>query len=81
VTRAASVQFLRPFLFRVIKLHDWPTYHGWCWLEGYELDSGGEAVSKRQLYVRLAGLQPTRSAAHTVRARRSALARTAVRVG
>jgi hypothetical protein len=33
VTRAASVQFSSPLLFRVIRVHDWATYDGWCWLD------------------------------------------------
>lgn len=37
LTRAASVQFLRPILVRVIRLPDWVTYDGWLWIEGYEL--------------------------------------------
>ncbi|WP_376701466.1 hypothetical protein [Micromonospora carbonacea] len=35
VTRAASVQFVRPIFFRVIRVHDdWHTYQGWLWLDG-----------------------------------------------
>ena len=30
VTKEASVQFLEPMLFRVIRVHDWPTYDGWA---------------------------------------------------
>ena len=37
VTRAASVQFLRPIKFRVIRVLDWPTYDGWLWLDGDQL--------------------------------------------
>ncbi|MGC4744202.1 hypothetical protein ACLQ28_00855 [Micromonospora sp. DT201] len=29
LTRAASVQFLRPIFVRVIRVLDWPTYDGW----------------------------------------------------
>ena len=39
VTKAASVQFAAPMLFRVIRVHDWPTYEGWIWLDGYELNA------------------------------------------
>ncbi|WP_431973265.1 hypothetical protein [Micromonospora haikouensis] len=36
-TLAASVQFVRPIFFRVIRVHDdWHTYHGWLWLDGYQ---------------------------------------------
>jgi hypothetical protein len=35
LTRAASVQFHRPVLFRVIRELDWTTYDGWFWLDGY----------------------------------------------
>jgi hypothetical protein len=58
VTREASVQFADPMLFRVIRVHDWPTYEGWAWLDGYELGAAGEAVDRRSIYVRLDGLRP-----------------------
>lgn len=57
VTRAASVQFSSPLLFRVIRVHDWATYDGWCWLDGYELDGAGDAVERRTIFVQLEGLQ------------------------
>jgi hypothetical protein len=57
VTRAASVQFTSPMLFRVIRVHDWSTYDGWAWLDGYELNSVGDAVERRSIFVQLAGLQ------------------------
>lgn len=56
VTRQASVQFARPMLFRVIRVHDWPTYTGWVWLDGYQLNSTGEAVERRSIFVQTAGL-------------------------
>ncbi|WP_431918411.1 hypothetical protein [Micromonospora wenchangensis] len=56
VTSAASVQFLRPIRLRVIRVLDWPTYDGWVWLEGYQLDAAGDAVSRRKVFVRPAGL-------------------------
>lgn len=58
VTRAASVQFSTPMLFRVIRVHDWSTYNGWAWLDGYELNNLGEAVERRSIFVQLDGLQP-----------------------
>ena len=60
VTKAASVQFVEPMLFRVIRVHDWPTYDGWAWLDGYQLNAAGDAVSRRSIFVQLAGLKPGR---------------------
>ncbi|MEU8253498.1 hypothetical protein AB0C06_04425 [Micromonospora inaquosa] len=58
ITQAASVQFSRPFLFRLIRvLTDRITYDGWLWIEGYELDARGEAVARRELFVQPAGLR------------------------
>lgn len=58
VTSAASVQFVRPILFRVIRVHeDWHTYHGWLWLDGYEVDARGDAVARRSIFVQPAGLR------------------------
>jgi len=51
VTKAASVQFVAPMLFRVIRVHDWPTYEGWIWLDGYELNAADEAVRRLELLV------------------------------
>ena len=61
VTRAASVQFTTPMLFRVIRVHDWSTYNGWAWLDGYELNSVGDAVERRSIFVQLDGLQPAQA--------------------
>ncbi|WP_431974569.1 hypothetical protein [Micromonospora haikouensis] len=86
VTRAASVQFLKPIMFRVIRVLDWPTYDGWMWLEGYELNAAGDAVSRRSIYVQAAGLRQLRAAAQPrqrtvpVRPRRPVV-RTPARVG
>ncbi|MFY1635312.1 hypothetical protein ACN27F_18895 [Solwaraspora sp. WMMB335] len=63
VTRAASVQFIEPLLFRVIRVHDWQTYHGWIWLDGYELNAAGDAVDRRSIFVRLDGLRRLRAVA------------------
>lgn len=57
VTKSASVQFAEPMLFRVIRVHDWPTYDGWTWLDGYQLDSSGDAVERRSIFVLIDGLQ------------------------
>ena len=58
VTKAASVQFVQPILFRVIRIHDWQTYDGWAWLDGYQLNPTGDAVERRSIFVQLQGLQP-----------------------
>lgn len=58
VTKAASVQFTQPMLFRVIRVHDWQTYDGWAWLDGYQLNAAGDAVERRSIFVLLQGLQP-----------------------
>ena len=58
VTKTASVQFTQPMLFRVIRVHDWPTYDGWAWLDGYQLNAAGDAVERRSIFVQLQGLQP-----------------------
>ncbi|HEY3008783.1 MAG TPA: hypothetical protein VGJ63_12085 [Micromonosporaceae bacterium] len=60
VTRAASVQFVEPLFFRVIRVHDWPTYDGWVWLDGYELNPAGEAVDRRSIFVQVNGLRQVR---------------------
>jgi len=62
VTREASVQFVDPMLYRVIRVHDWPTYEGWIWLDGYELNGGGEAVERRSIFVKVSGLRTIGSA-------------------
>lgn len=57
VTREASVQFLKPIMFRVIRVHDWPTYDGWMWLDGYQLNSAGDAIERRSIFVQHDGLK------------------------
>ncbi|NBE80997.1 hypothetical protein [Micromonospora rubida] len=56
VTSAASVQFVRPIMFRVIRVLNWITYDGWIWLDGYQLDAKGDAVARRSIFVQSAGL-------------------------
>ena len=58
VGRAASVQFAGRlgFTFRVVAVDARPTYAGWVWLDGYQLDNRGRAVARRRIFVRLAGL-------------------------
>lgn len=59
VGRAASVQFdaERALTFRVIKVSARQTYDGWVWLEGYTLGPTGDALERREIFVRAAGLQ------------------------
>ena len=58
ITRAASVQFggRRAIWFRLIRVHPWPTCADWVWLDGYELDRHGDAVVRRDIFVRPAGV-------------------------
>jgi hypothetical protein len=46
LTRAASAQFAstRAITFRITKVDQRPTYRGWIWLTGYQLDRHGNAV-------------------------------------
>lgn len=59
VGRAASVQFTgrSGFAFRIIAVDARPTYAGWVWLDGYQLDGRGQAVARRRIFVRAAGLR------------------------
>ncbi|WFF06633.1 hypothetical protein O7622_26940 [Micromonospora sp. WMMD1076] len=76
LTRAASVQFVRPIIVRVIReIADRHSYDGWTWIEAYELSARGEAVAKRELFVQPAGLRwlaaaPATPAVSRPRARR-----------
>lgn len=58
----ASVQFAygRTLLFRVISVDPKPTYAGWAWLTGYALDDTGDAVERREIFVRKDGLRRVR---------------------
>lgn len=62
VGRSASVQFAGRlgFAFRVLTVDPRPTYAGWVWLDGYQLDQHGRAVARRRIFVRHAGLGRTR---------------------
>nr|WP_084504320.1 hypothetical protein [Actinoplanes sp. N902-109] len=59
VGRAASVQFTgrSGFAFRIIAVDSRPTYDGWVWLDGYQLDRRGQAVARRRIFVCEAGLR------------------------
>ncbi|MEV4758770.1 hypothetical protein AB0J86_27235 [Micromonospora sp. NPDC049559] len=63
VGAAASVQFAdgSAILVRLIRVENWPTYHGWAWLDVYVIDRKGVAIERRHIYVQLAGLRPVRS--------------------
>ncbi|WP_413775660.1 hypothetical protein [Micromonospora sp. RTGN7] len=57
MTRAASVQFISPIFFRLIKIRtEIHTYDGWLWIDGYQLDAKGEAAARRELFVMRAGV-------------------------
>jgi hypothetical protein len=64
VGRAASVQFAgrAGFAFRVVGVDARPTYAGWVWLDGYQLDGRGRAAVRRRIFVRQAGLSRARPA-------------------
>ena len=55
---SASVQFSgrHGFKFRVIHVDSRPTYDGWVWLDGYQLDGRGQATARRKIFVRRSGL-------------------------
>lgn len=55
---SASVQFAgkQGFRFRVIHVDSKPTYDGWVWLDGYQMDGRGQAVARRKIFVRRSGL-------------------------
>ncbi|MCZ7374308.1 hypothetical protein [Micromonospora sp. WMMC250] len=58
LTDAASVQFRKPIVVRVIReIPDRYTYDGWLWLDAYQLNAKGEAVARRELFVMRAGVQ------------------------
>ncbi|MEV7328121.1 hypothetical protein [Micromonospora sp. NPDC093244] len=58
LTSAASPQFTRPITVRVIRaLSDRHTYHGWLWIDAYQLGPRGDAVARRELYLMPAGAQ------------------------
>ena len=48
----ASVQFAAQsaITLRVIRVHEGATYHGWCWIDGYQLDANGDAVERRESF-------------------------------
>jgi len=56
LSRAPSVQFVRPVPFRLIRVMPLTTYAGWCWIDGYELDPADGAVERRRLFVQYRGV-------------------------
>ncbi|WP_405091865.1 hypothetical protein OG767_01770 [Micromonospora sp. NBC_01392] len=81
LTRAASPQFARPIAVRVIRTLEWPTFDGWCWLDGYQLGPDGSAVARRELFVQLAGVRLLTAPTIPSPARRAPSRRTPVQVG
>ncbi|MFV2102962.1 hypothetical protein [Micromonospora sp. LOL_024] len=63
----ASVQFAggRALTLRVVSVSDRHAYDGWIWLTGYVIDRRGDATTKREIYVQLAGLRPASDPAPT----------------
>ncbi len=59
--QVCSPQFVRPIMVRVVGVLDRPTYPGWVWVEGYELDASGDALRRRQLFIRHDGTRPAMS--------------------
>jgi len=57
IARPASPQFTSPFLFRVIRQFNFDDYFRTCWIDGYQLDSDGQAIERRSLYVFVDGLR------------------------
>lgn len=59
VGRQASVQFSGSagFAFRIVGVDSKPTYDGWVWLDGYQLDSGGREIRRRKIFVCRSGLR------------------------
>ncbi len=54
----ASVQFAgdRAIVFRVVRVDPRPTYEGFVWLDGYELNPAGDAFQRREIFVLIDGL-------------------------
>ncbi|MET8306613.1 hypothetical protein [Micromonospora sp. NPDC005173] len=71
LTRDASPQFVRAVTVRVIRvLADRHTYHGWLWIECYELAPHGDAVARRELYLMPEGVRWLTAPPAPVRRRR-----------
>ena len=62
IGHAASVQFGgdNGFNFQIIRIDGTPTYEGWLWLDGYQLNPSGDATERRRIVVQSARLRPVR---------------------
>lgn len=61
LTRSASPQFVHPIMFRFTRVVDSSTCpDGWAWLDGYQLNSLGDAIERRTLFVYLPGIRPAK---------------------
>ncbi|WP_327038457.1 hypothetical protein [Micromonospora maris] len=59
LTHEASPQFVKPITVRVIReLADRCTYYDWAWIQVYVLNRNGDAIQRRELFVRPVGLRP-----------------------
>ncbi|WP_018353545.1 hypothetical protein [Longispora albida] len=59
LTKAASPQFGSPLVLRLTKISERrSSVSGWAWIEGYQLDTAGQAITKRTVFVNLAGISP-----------------------
>jgi hypothetical protein len=67
VGRTASVQFdgASGFNFRIIRVTDQSIHAGWVWLDGVQLGPDGDAIERREIFVRSAGLRPATGTAAT----------------
>ncbi|MEU4472693.1 hypothetical protein [Micromonospora sp. NPDC023888] len=73
---------MKPISVRVIReLSDRHTYHGWVWIDGYELGPKGEAVARRELFVLRGGVRVQLQAPRRPNEPRRPLRRTPARVG
>lgn len=53
----AGPHFVETFAFRVVARVDWPSYDGWAWVEGDQLDAAGKVVERNRIFVLLSGLR------------------------
>jgi hypothetical protein len=61
VGRAANFRYLaRSVRIRLVRVEREPTSEELVWIDGYVLDETDEAIERRQLIVRLAGLRRDR---------------------
>jgi hypothetical protein len=67
VGRPASVQFdgARGFRFRVIAVTAQSAHAGWMWVDGVQLGPDGDAIRRREIFVRADGLRPAPQAPAT----------------